>query len=111
MSNNMNLLQKEYEGDDEIYLLSHSVNPETDSVSRLKKYAEEYQINSNKWGLLTGEKTSIYRLAKQEYFAGDAIGFYQSGNEFLHTENFILIDNRRRIQGVYKEPYSLKLNE
>ena len=44
----MNLLQKEYEGDDEIYLLSHSVNPETDSVSRLKKYAEEYQINSNK---------------------------------------------------------------
>ena len=55
----------------------------------------------SKWHLLTGDKKEIYRLAKQQYFAGDTVGYYQSGNEFLHTENFILVDKHRRIRGVY----------
>lgn len=101
MTNNMHLIQDTFGDDDQIYLLSHSVTPESDSVPKLKKYALENQINSGKWSLLTGDKSSIYRLAKQEYFAGDTIGFYQTGNEFLHTEYFILVDKHRRIRGVY----------
>jgi len=101
MTNNMHLIQDAFGDDEQIYLLSHSVTPESDSVPKLKKYALENKINSDKWSLLTGDKSSIYRLAKQEYFAGDTIGFYQTGNEFLHTENFILIDKHRRIRGVY----------
>jgi len=101
MTNNMHLIQDAFGNDEQIYLLSHSVTPESDSVPKLKKYALENKISSDKWSLLTGDKSSIYRLAKQEYFAGDTIGFYQTGNEFLHTENFILIDKHRRIRGVY----------
>ena len=101
MTTNMHLIQDAYSDDEQIYLLSHSVTPESDSVSKLKKYALENKIRADKWSLLTGDKSSIYRLAKQEYFAGDTIGFYQTGNEFLHTENFILIDKHRRIRGVY----------
>ena len=51
--------------------------------------------------MLTGDKNKIYTLAKKKYFAGDTVGYYQSGNEFLHTENFILLDKLRRIRGVY----------
>lgn len=101
MTKNMSLLQEEFINDENIHLLSFSVNPESDSVPRLKKYALENKINSKKWDLLTGEKSKIYNLAKKEYFAGDSIGYYQSGNEFLHTENFILVDKKRRIRGVY----------
>ena len=101
MTNNMHLLQDAFSNDNQVYLLSHSVTPESDSVPKLKKYALDNKINSDKWSLLTGDKSSIYRLAKQEYFAGDTIGFYQTGNEFLHTENFILVDKHRRIRGVY----------
>jgi protein SCO1/2 len=101
MTNNMRLLQDTYINDNQVYLLSHSVTPESDSVPKLKKYSLEYKINPDRWSLLTGDKSSIYRLAKQEYFAGDTIGFYQTGNEFLHTENFILVDKHRRIRGVY----------
>lgn len=101
MTNNMHLIQDAFGDDDEVYLLSHSVTPESDSVQKLKKYALDKKINSDKWSLLTGDKSSIYHLAKQEYFAGDTIGFYQTGNEFLHTENFILVDKHRRIRGVY----------
>ncbi len=101
MTTNMHLIQDAFIDDEQLYLLSHSVTPESDSVPKLKKYALENKIRADKWSLLTGDKSTIYRLAKQEYFAGDTIGFYQTGNEFLHTENFILVDKHRRIRGVY----------
>jgi len=101
MTNNMYLLQEAFKLDASILFLSHSVTPDTDSVAVLKKYAIENKVNSKQWHLLTGPKKEIYDLAKQQYFAGDTIGYYQTGNEFLHTENFILIDQQQRIRGVY----------
>ena len=101
MTSNMYLLQEAFKLDTTILFLSHSVTPESDSVSILKKYAIENKVNSKQWHLLTGPKKDIYDLAKQQYFAGDTIGYYQTGNEFLHTENFILVDQRQRIRGVY----------
>lgn len=101
MTSNMFQLQEVFKMDTSIILLSHSVTPETDSVSILRKYALDNKVEAAKWHLLTGDKKEIYRLAKQQYFAGDTVGYYQSGNEFLHTENFILVDKHRRIRGVY----------
>ena len=101
MTSNMYLLQEAFILDTTILFLSHSVTPDTDSVAVLKKYAIENKVNSKQWHLLTGPKMDIYDLAKQQYFAGDTIGYYQTGNEFLHTENFILVDQQQRIRGVY----------
>ena len=101
MTNNMYLLQEAFKKDSNIIFLSHSVTPDIDSVGALKKYAIEHKVNSNQWHLLTGLKSEIYNLAKKQYFAGDSVGYYQTGNEFLHTENFILIDKHQRIRGVY----------
>lgn len=101
MTANMALIQERFKNNDEVLLLSHSVTPEMDSVPVLKKYADSKGVISGKWHLLTGKEEDIYRLAKKEYYAGDTIGYYQSGNEFLHTENFILADKHRRIRGVY----------
>ena len=101
MTNNMFLLQNAFAADTNVILLSHSVTPETDNVDVLKKYAVENKVNSKQWHLLTGNKNEIYSLAKQQYFAGDSVGYYQTGNEFLHTENFILVDKQARIRGVY----------
>lgn len=101
MTANMGLIQEKFKTNDAVLLLSHSVTPEMDSVPVLKKYAEQNGVIRGKWHLLTGTQEAIYRLAKKEYFAGDTIGYYQTGNEFLHTENFILLDKQRRIRGVY----------
>ena len=101
MTSNMYLLQEAFKLDTTILFLSHSVTPESDSVAVLKKYAIENKVNSKQWYLLTGPTTDIYDLAKKQYFAGDTIGYYQTGNEFLHTENFILVDQKQRIRGVY----------
>lgn len=101
MTSNMYLLQEAFKQDTSILFLSHSVAPENDSVAVLKNYAIENKINSKQWHLLTGSKNDIYLLSKKHYFAGDSIGYYQTGNEFLHTENFILMDQQQRIRGVY----------
>jgi protein SCO1 len=109
MMSNMKILQDTYLNDDQILFLSHSVTPEDDSVSALKTFAVENGVTNTKWHLLTGDKTEIYRLAKKEYFAGDSVGYYQTGNEFLHTENFILIDKQRRIRGVYNGTLAVEI--
>jgi len=110
MTNNMRLLQEAFKNDTSILLLSHSVTPETDNVMVLNKYALDNKVDAAKWHLLTGDKKAIYSLAKQQYFAGDTVGYYQSGNEFLHTENFILVDQHRRIRGVYNGTLPVEIN-
>jgi len=110
MTTNMSLLQEAFKNDSIILLLSHTVTPELDSIAVLKKYAILNKVDSKKWHLLTGGKNEIYALAKQQYFAGDSVGFYQTGNEFLHTENFILVDQKRRIRGVYNGTLLLEID-
>ena len=110
MTNNMLAIQKRFKDDADVVLLSHSVTPDLDNVAILKKYAINKGIISGKWHLLTGRQEDIYRIAKKEYFAGDTIGFYQANDAFLHTENFILVDKKRRIRGVYNGTLALEMD-
>ena len=109
MTGNMGTLQERFKDDDDVIFLSHSVTPTMDSVPVLKKYAEDKGVISGKWHLLTGDKDSIYTIAKKQYYAGDTVGYYQTGNQFLHTENFILVDKHRRIRGVYNGTLPLEM--
>jgi protein SCO1 len=101
MTNSMADLQKDFIKDDDVLLLSHSVTPESDSVSVLKKYAENKEVQYKKWRLLTGDKEEIYDLGRKYYFVEEDLGLKKDSDEFLHTENFILIDKRRHIRGIY----------
>lgn len=100
MTNNMALLQEEFKNDDEIKFLSHSVTPIMDSVPVLRAYADVKGVIDGKWNITTGPKKHIYELARKSYFAvleeGD--GGLQ---DFIHTENFILVDKKRQIRGFY----------
>ena len=100
MTDNMSLLQKEFINDNEIMFLSLSVTPEMDSVSVLREYATNKGVLDSKWHITTGNKKHIYELARKSYFAvveqGD--GGLQ---DFIHTPNFILIDKKKQIRGIY----------
>ena len=109
MTSNMTRIQEEFEEDDDIKLLSHSVMPWADSVSVLKAYADLKGINNKKWHLLTGRQEDIYNLARQSYFAEKEIGLDKDTDEFLHTENFVLIDGKGRIRGVYNGTLALEM--
>jgi protein SCO1/2 len=101
MTSNMSLIQDEFLNDDDILLLSHSVTPEKDSVPVLKSFADSKGINSNKWHLVTGSQKEIYKLGRKDYFVEEDLGIKKKEDEFLHTENFVLIDKSRHIRGIY----------
>ena len=101
MTANLTKIQETFEDEPTVKILSHSVAPSVDTVVQLKEYAERNQINGNKWHLLTGSQESIYSLARKSYFADKALGFNKGSKEFLHTENFVLIDSEGHIRGVY----------
>jgi protein SCO1/2 len=100
MAYNMSELQEFYKNDDEIMFLSHSVTPVMDSVPILKAYAEQKGVIDGKWNVTTGPKKHIYELARKNYFAvldeGDG-----GEQDFIHTEQFVLVDKERRIRGFY----------
>lgn len=100
MTKNMADLQKALGKDSDVMLLSHSVTPEIDSVTQLKKYAIEKGVDDRNWNLVTGDKKQIYELARKSYLAVKTDG---DGGPFdmIHTENFILVDKDKRIRGFY----------
>lgn len=111
LTTNLALVQAAYKDDQKVLLLSHSVTPESDNVSRLKQYANAFGVIRNKWSLVTGNRDSIYRIARQGYFADEDMGIQKSSNDFLHTENMLLIDKHRRIRGVYKGTSVKEVND
>ncbi len=111
MTANMMDLQEAFLEDDEVLLMSHSVTPDRDSVSVLKKYGEKKGILSHKWHLVTGEKIDIYKLGRKDYFVEEDLGLEKNLNEFLHTENFVLIDKRRHIRGIYNGLKQTAINQ
>jgi protein SCO1/2 len=101
LAKNMGALQESFKDDKDVLLLSHSVTPVKDSVSVLKEYGIENNVNSTKWNLVTGNKEEIYNIARQGYFADEDFVKTQDESAFIHTENFILVDKKGRIRGVY----------
>jgi len=100
MTDNMVKLQEEFLSNNDIMLLSLSVTPEIDSTSVLRTYASDKGVIDSKWNITTGNKKHIYELARKSYFAvveqGD--GGLQ---DFIHTPNFILVDKKKQIRGIY----------
>jgi protein SCO1/2 len=94
-------LQQSLMDEPDFMILSHSVTPEMDSVPVLKAYAEAQGAIAGKWHIMTGPKPHIYELARRSYFAIFDGGGNGDEADFIHTENFILIDKRKRIRGYY----------
>ena len=110
LTNHFKKLQDEFVDDENFLLLSHSVMPSTDSVEVLEKYAENNEVNPSKWHLVTGPESEIKKLARFSYFSDDQ--FKKSGDEngFVHTENFVLIDKKGHIRGVYSGTLEFDVN-
>ena len=99
MTDHMLIIQEKIKDDPEILLLSYTVTPTIDSVAQLKKYAVDKGVNDAKWNLVTGDKKQIYDLARKSYLAAKDVPY--NPYDLIHTENFILIDKKKRIRGVY----------
>jgi protein SCO1 len=111
MTQHMKLVQEKFGNNPNVVILSYSVTPWIDDVARLKKYADGNEITSPNWHLLTGKKSEIYSLARQSYFAEEDLGFTKDSTEFLHTEHVLLIDQSKRIRGIYNGTLQLEIEQ
>jgi protein SCO1 len=100
MSTNLRDVQAAFANDPDVLILSHSVNPLHDTVEVLQRYGGMYGANPEKWHLLTGDKKTIYDLAKQSYLVS-ALEDDGSPEGFIHSELFMLVDKHRRLRGMY----------
>ncbi|NRT13021.1 SCO family protein [Flavobacterium sp. 14A] len=100
MTANLFDVQAAIKDNPKVMLLSHTVFPETDSVPVLKAYAKKYNIDDKKWNLVTGDKKEIYTMARKSYLAVK-LGKPDELYDMVHTENFVLVDTKKRVRGFY----------
>jgi protein SCO1/2 len=100
MTTNLVEVQNAFLNNPKVLILSHSVLPDVDDVAKLKAYALKNGVNDKKWNLVTGDKAAIYRMARKSYLAvkqGKPDELY----DMVHTENFVLVDDKKRVRGFY----------
>ena len=90
---------EKFEENPKVKILSHSIDPRHDSVSVLKNYADKLGVSAPKWHFMTGEKDSIYSLAKA--YMIPAAEDPEAPGGYMHSGAFLLIDENRHVRGVY----------
>ena len=100
MTTNLAEVQKAIINNPKVMLLSHTVFPETDSVPVLKAYTLKNGVVDSKWNLVTGDKKEIYTMARKSYLAVK-LGKPEQLYDMVHTENFVLVDTKKRVRGFY----------
>ena len=100
MKTQMMRVYEAVEDDPDVAIVSHTIDPEYDTVALLHDYAERLGVKSNKWHFLTGNKDSIYYLAQTSYFV-TAMEDEAQEDGFIHSGAFLLIDRKGRIRGKY----------
>ncbi|MFN0048772.1 MAG: SCO family protein, partial [Cytophagales bacterium] len=111
MAKQMGRVFEAYKDNPNIKIVSHTVNPENDSVAVLLDYAKRRGVaDHSKWLFLTGEKAAIYKLAREQYYATATQG--DGGvDDFVHTERFTLVDKNKKIRGFYDGTNENEVNQ
>lgn len=110
MTKSLKRIQEAFKTDTEIIISSFTVDPERDSSAQLKKYARQYNLDTRNWNLLTGDKKEIYKLARNSFMivATDGDG---GPEDFIHSENLVLVDKQKRIRGYYDGTSDTEVNQ
>lgn len=102
MNNNMKTVYEQYKNEPGFLILSHTVDPETDSVGRMKRYADSLGVQQTNWWFLTGTKDSLYNAARVSYLLDDPKNNNEKiDDQFIHTQFFALVDKNGQVRKIY----------
>jgi len=110
MTGQLKRVYDEYKGDSSVMFLSHTSLPESDTPPVLKKYSLRFGAQLPQWQFVTGNKKEIYNLARNSYLAVKTKGNGDK-NDFIHTENLVLVDAKKRIRGFYDGTSTDEVNQ
>lgn len=101
MKKEMLRVYEHFKATPEVKILSHSIDPEHDSVAVLKDYAERLGITADKWAMLTTtQQDYVYEIA-EKYYLVTANADENAPGGYIHSGAFILVDGNRHIRGYY----------
>ena len=102
MNNNMKLVYEKLKDEKDFLILSHTCDPETDSVAQMKKYADSLGVDTRKWIFLTGRKDSLYNMARVSYTIDDpADNLVDMDDDFMHSQLWALVDKNGDVKKIY----------
>ena len=100
MKQQMLRVYDKYREEDQLAILSHTIDPEYDTVGLLSDYASRLGVSSDKWHFVTGEKDEIYEIGESSYMVV-ANEDENAPGCFIHSGAFLLVDQQGQIRGVY----------
>jgi protein SCO1/2 len=103
MNENMTKVYQTFRGQADFAILSHTVDPETDTVEQLKSYSQRFEADAAQWHFLTGDKRALYDMAIHSYLVTAVEDTTQKDilPDFIHSEKFVLVDKEKHIRGTY----------
>ena len=102
MNTNMKKLYEDFKNEKDFVILSHTVDPETDTVARMKRYSDSLGVSNSNWWFLTGKKDSLYHAARISYLLDDPKNSNDKiEDQFIHTQFFALVDKSGRVRKIY----------
>ncbi|NRB46984.1 MAG: SCO family protein [Saprospiraceae bacterium] len=103
MTNHLKVVQEAFAEEEGLNILSFSIDTRNDTPDRLLRYAERYEVDHDRWSLLTGGGEDIFELAKDYKVRAfdDSYENEQTGANLIHDGTFVLLDGERHIRGYY----------
>jgi len=114
MNKQMQRVQNKFRYDKQVRIFSFTVDPDTDTVEQMYQYARKHGAKKGQWFFLTGKKEDLYSLARKSFFVlkpAEAQNLGDAGGDFIHTNNFVLVDSKRRIRGYYDGTNSKEVDQ
>ena len=112
LNNNLRTVYDEFKDQKDFIILSHTSDPETDSASRLKQFADSMQVDTKKWMFITGRKDSLYTMARYSYKIDDpANNLQKAEDDFLHTQFIALVNKQGDVLKIYDGLKQTEMNE
>lgn len=101
MNENMTKVYRAYQGNPDVLILSHTVDPKNDTVAALKAYSQRFNADPKQWMFLTGDKKRLYDMARWSYLisAEDDTAGVSIDKDFIHDKHFVLVDRHGRLRG------------
>lgn len=102
MNNNMRIVYDQFSADSNFLIVSHTCDPDRDSVAQMKYYADSMKVDTRRWIFLTGRKDSLYNAARISYTVDDPVNNLKSiDDQFLHTQFWALVDKKGDVRKIY----------
>lgn len=114
MNRQMQRVQDQFNGEDRFEILSFTVDPEKDTPQAMLAYAKSHSYTPGQWHFITGPKEDLYKLARTSFFVlkpAEAQNLGDAGSDFIHTNNFVLVDQNRQIRGYYDGTSTAEVNQ